>query len=66
MSPDTSKREVAAFHAEGRLVFAWDLQTREALAAALELGVDAVYSDHVDVMMAAIQRVRRSSTLPTE
>ncbi len=46
---------VAAFRDEGRLVFAWDLQTPRALRAALALAVDAVYSDHVDRMMEEIR-----------
>ena len=51
---DWTPEHAEAFRAEGRRVFAWDLQTEEALRAALDLGVDAVYSDHVDRMMAAI------------
>lgn len=39
---------------EGRLCFAWDLQEPEDLQAALQLGVDAVYSDHVDRMQQAL------------
>jgi glycerophosphoryl diester phosphodiesterase len=39
-----------ALAARGRLVFAWDLQEVETLRTALALGVDAVYSDHVDRM----------------
>jgi glycerophosphoryl diester phosphodiesterase len=38
----------------GRLVFAWDLQAPADLRAALDLGMDAVYSDHVDRMQAAL------------
>jgi glycerophosphoryl diester phosphodiesterase len=63
---DWTAGHVEAFREEGLRVFAWDLQTPETLESALALGVDAVYSDHVDVMMATIQRARRSSTLPTE
>jgi glycerophosphoryl diester phosphodiesterase len=63
---DWTADHVAAFHDQGLRVFAWDLQSPGALDAALALGVDAVYSDHVDVMMSAIQRTRRSSTLPIE
>lgn len=63
---DWTAAHLAAFQDAGLRAFAWDLQTPEALDAALALGVDAVYSDHVDRMMGAIQRARRSSTLPTE
>jgi glycerophosphoryl diester phosphodiesterase len=45
---------VAQMHAEGRLAFAWDLQQESDLRASLTLGVDAVYSDHVDRMLRAL------------
>ena len=45
-----------ALAARGRLAFAWDLQTRADLEAALALGVDGVYSDHVDRMQEALER----------
>lgn len=54
---------VAAVHGAGLLAFAWDLQTPEALTGTLALGVDAVYSDHVATMVAAI-RVRTSGCGP--
>jgi glycerophosphoryl diester phosphodiesterase len=44
-----------ALHREGRLAFAWDLQEADDLRAALEFGVDAVYSDHVDRMQRALE-----------
>lgn len=50
---------VDAMHARGRLAFAWDLQEERDLAAALALGVDAVYSDHVDRMQRALGRLSR-------
>jgi len=43
-----------AMAARGRRVFAWDLQQPADLEAALALGVDAVYSDHVDRMLAVL------------
>ena len=46
-----------ALRARGRRVFAWDLQELQTLRAALALGVDAVYSDHVDRMQAALAEV---------
>jgi glycerophosphoryl diester phosphodiesterase len=45
---------VEAMHGEGRLAFAWDLQEEPALTALLALGVDGVYSDHVDRMQRAL------------
>lgn len=49
-----SRELVDAMRAAGRLVFAWDLQSPADLRAALALGVDGVYSDHVDRMQAAL------------
>jgi glycerophosphoryl diester phosphodiesterase len=43
------------FHRFGRLAFAWDAQHDRVLAAVLAMGVDAVYSDHVDRMIAAVE-----------
>lgn len=48
---DEAVREV---HAVGLRAFAWDAQTDEDLAALVALGVDAVYSNHVGRMMAAL------------
>jgi len=45
---------IATFQARGRRVFAWDLQAPAELSRLLDLGVDAVYSDHVDRMMQAL------------
>ena len=45
---------VALFHRFERKVFAWDCQFRRHLDGMLHLGVDGLYSDHVDRMMDAI------------
>jgi len=42
------------FHRFGRLVFAWDAQHDRVLRALVRMGVDGVYSDHVDRMMDAV------------
>jgi glycerophosphoryl diester phosphodiesterase len=42
-------------HRFGRLAFAWDLQFDDGLRKALRMGIDGVYSDHVDRMLAALQ-----------
>jgi glycerophosphoryl diester phosphodiesterase len=47
------------FHRFGVLAFAWDLQHDRVLDEVLAMGVDAVFSDHVEPMMAAIARRRR-------
>lgn len=44
------------FHRFGRLAFAWDLQHEPLLRQAVLMGVDAVYSDHVDRMMEVLAR----------
>ena len=49
---------IEPMQAAGRRVFAWDLQEEDTLRAALALGVDAVYSDHVDRMVAVLESVQ--------
>jgi glycerophosphoryl diester phosphodiesterase len=51
-----------ALRGAGRLCFAWDLQTVEDLQGALQRGVDAVYSDHVDRMQQALCEHARRPT----
>jgi glycerophosphoryl diester phosphodiesterase len=45
---------VALFHRFDLVAFSWDLQHEHDLRPALRMGVDAVYSDHVDVMIDAV------------
>jgi glycerophosphoryl diester phosphodiesterase len=45
---------VTLTHRFGLLAFAWDVQEYRRLRAVLEMGVDAVYSDHVERMVAAV------------
>lgn len=49
---------VAAVHAQGRLAFAWGVQPPSLLDQMLALGVDAIFSDHVDRLVSAITRTR--------
>jgi glycerophosphoryl diester phosphodiesterase len=64
---DWSDEMVALLHRRGRLALAWDTQSEAAASAVLALGIDAIYSDHVDRMMAAIRSVqRRESTWDRE
>lgn len=42
------------FHRFGLVAFGWDLQDDLDLRTALRMGLDAVYSDHVDVMVDAL------------
>ena len=41
-------------HRFGRLALAWDLQHSHDLLGTLRMGVDGVYSDHVDRMVDAL------------
>ena len=47
------------FHRFGVHAFAWDAQHERVLANVLHMGVDAVYSDHVDRMVGALQQADR-------
>ncbi len=44
------------FHRFGVLCFGWDAQHARVLDGLLEVGIDAVYSDHVDRMVDALRR----------
>jgi glycerophosphoryl diester phosphodiesterase len=46
---------VALFHRFGLHTFGWDLQLEHELREGLRMGLDAVYSDHVDVMIDAFR-----------
>jgi glycerophosphoryl diester phosphodiesterase len=50
---------VAAVHGAGILAFGWGAQTSRQIARLLQLGVDAVYSDHVSRMVAALDAHQR-------
>jgi glycerophosphoryl diester phosphodiesterase len=47
---------VALFHRFDRATFAWDLQFEHDLGVAYRMGIDAVYSDHVDRMVEVFRR----------
>jgi len=46
---------VVLFHRFGRFAFGWDMQFEHELRDSLRMGIDAVYSDHVDVMIDAMK-----------
>ncbi len=46
-------------HRFGRFAFGWDAQFDHQLDSLLDIGIDAVYSNHVDRMMAALARTGR-------
>ncbi len=43
------------FHRFERVAFGWDMQFEHVLRPALRMGIDGVYSDHVDVMVDAFR-----------
>jgi glycerophosphoryl diester phosphodiesterase len=47
------------FHRFKRLAFGWDAQQDRVLRALLAMGIDAVYSDHVDRMVEALSELER-------
>jgi glycerophosphoryl diester phosphodiesterase len=49
--PDWTGGLVTLFHRFDVLAFGWDMQLEHHLRAALRMGLDAVYSDHVDLMV---------------
>ena len=51
---DWSAGLVTLFHRFGLHAFGWDAQHPRVLAQLLDIGIDGVYSDHSDKMMAAI------------
>ncbi len=44
------------FHRFGILCFAWDIQHEAKMADVIRMGMDGVYSDHVDMMMEVIRQ----------
>ncbi len=53
------------FHRFERYALAWDLQFDRVLVAVLAMGVDGVYSDHVERMVSALAGTGRGPTGPT-
>ncbi len=51
------------FHRFGLLAFGWDAQFERVLDALIDMGIDGVYSDHVDRMVDALGRI--SGTPPS-
>jgi glycerophosphoryl diester phosphodiesterase len=43
------------FHRFDRLTLAWDVQHEELLRSVLRMGIDGVFSDHVDRMVDAFR-----------
>lgn len=53
---DWSGGLIALFHRFERFTLGWDAQFERVLAGLLDAGIDGVFSDHTDLMMAAIAR----------
>jgi len=51
---DWSAGLVALFHRFGVKAFAWDVQEVRHMRAVLAMGVDGLYSDHVERMVATV------------
>ena len=51
---DWSGGLTTVFHRFGRAAFGWDAQFERTLHGLLRMGIDAVYSDHVDTMTEAL------------
>jgi glycerophosphoryl diester phosphodiesterase len=51
---DWTAEHVAAVHAAGIRAFGWDAQSPSEMVGLLRVGVDGIYSDHVELLMAAI------------
>lgn len=54
---DWTGGHIALYHRFDRLAFAWDLQFERVLAETLDAGIDGVFSDHVDLMVTAVDAV---------
>lgn len=54
---DWTGGSVAMAHRFGLLAFGWDAQFDRILDELLDCGIDGVYSDHVDTMMASIAKI---------
>lgn len=55
---------VVLCHRFGLQAFAWDVQHREHIDAVLAMGVDGLYSDHVDVMTECLAAMVGAPRLP--
>ncbi|MEO9224175.1 MAG: glycerophosphodiester phosphodiesterase [Acidimicrobiales bacterium] len=49
---------VAAVHDEGKLAFAWDVQSRTTMARLVDMGIDGLFSDHVDRLVQVLSGPR--------
>jgi glycerophosphoryl diester phosphodiesterase len=64
--PEWTGGLAALLHRFDRYAFGWDAQHRRQLDRLLDLGIDGVYSDHVDRMVAAVQRYYGEGSDPAQ
>lgn len=55
---DWSPGAIATIHRFGRMALAWDTQFERQIAKLIDYGIDALYSDHVDRMVATANQFR--------
>jgi len=55
---DWTPRQVAATHKADLRAFGWDAQSEAAVEHLLELGVDGLYADHPDLLVARVWAAR--------
>jgi len=55
---------VAATHEAGLRAFGWDAQTEAAVERLIALGIDALYADYPDLLMARVRGATDARTLP--
>ena len=61
--PDWTSERVETAHAAGLLAFGWDAQDDDAMERLLTMGIDGLYSDFPDRLVAAIERASRRPSL---
>jgi glycerophosphoryl diester phosphodiesterase len=59
---DWTPRLVSATHEAGLMAFGWDAQTEVAVQRLMGLGIDAIYADHPDLLVARVGRAASSSS----
>jgi glycerophosphoryl diester phosphodiesterase len=61
---DWTPRLVAATHEAGLRAFGWDAQTEAAVEGLVALGIDALYADHPDLLIARVEAARAVKRAP--
>jgi glycerophosphoryl diester phosphodiesterase len=61
---DWTPRLVAATHEAGLRAFGWDAQTEAAVERLISLGIDGLYGDHPDLLVARVRAARAAAPSP--